>query len=353
MIVLYFGTYDASYSRNRVMIKALRSQGIEIRECHETYRGALTWLRLAWKFMRMKKDFDLVIVGFSGPKDLLLARMLTRKPIVFDALISQYLTYVHDRDYVRPHSLGARWYRFLDTLTYKLADLVLLDTQAHIGYFARELGLSASKLRQVWVGTVTDVFYPRQEQKNNSTFLVHFHGHYIPLQGVEYIIRAAKLLEHENIEFQLIGKGQTLKRTKQLAIQLGVKNVSFLQKVKYEELPDLMSRADICLGIFGDEIKTELVIPNKVFEALAMAKPVITADTSAVRELLTDRESILLCKKADERDLANKIMTLRDNPDLRARIANSGYDVFIRQASEEHIGRNLRTIFLDVLKNKV
>ena len=229
----------------------------------------------------------------------------------------------------------------MDKWSCRLADLVLLDTNTHIDFFVREFGLSKEKFKRIFVGTDSDIFYPRDGKKSNDKFLVHFHGHYIPLQGVKYIIEAAKILEKENILFNLIGRGQTFEEDKKLAEKLGLKNINFIDSVSYEKLPDYIAQADICLGIFGDSPKIDLVIPNKIFEALAVGKPVITSDTNAIRELLTDREDVILCKVADTEDLAGKIIELRDNLELRLKIGKNGRSVFINNATPKILGRQL------------
>lgn len=141
----------------------------------------------------------------------------------------------------------------------------------------------------------------------------------IPLQGVPYIRKAAELLRGEPIEIQILGD----------------------PKVPQQELPDRIRKADICLGIFGDTDKAARVIPNKVYEAIAMRKAVISADTPAIRELFTDRENILLCKRADPRSLADAILELCHNADLRHRIAEGGYRLFQERATPEKIGAEL------------
>lgn len=173
-------------------------------------------------------------------------------------------------------------------------------------------------------------------------FHILFWGNFIPLQGVEYIIRAAKILENDkNIIFTLIGSGQTFNQVKKEADNLKVRNVRFLGKLPVEELPPFISKADVCLGIFSDTDKAQRVIPNKVYEAIAMAKPVITGDTPAIRELFTDRENILLCQTASPNDLAEKILELKSDPELREKIARGGYDKFRENATPFTLGAEI------------
>jgi len=182
-----------------------------------------------------------------------------------------------------------------------------------------------------------------EEKTNlNNKFLIVFWGYFIPLQGVEYIIKAAKLLEkHQDIQFQIIGKGQEYGKILDFVNKLSIKNINLLGRVSYEALPDYIEKADICLGIFGDTQKTLRVIPNKVYEAIAMKRPVITADTPAARELFTDRENILFCKTADPEDLAKKILELKNNKDLREKIVEGGYKIFKKSATPKIIGKEL------------
>ncbi|MDO8496465.1 MAG: glycosyltransferase [bacterium] len=334
MRILYFGTYNPGYSRNRVLIKGLRANGLGVAECHVSAKDKFRYLKLVWQFLKSPK-FDLMVVGFPGQEIMFLARFLTRKPIVFDAFTSHYGGYILDRQYFAKNSWRAKYYRFIDTWSCKLADLVLLDTNAHIDFFVKEFKLDRKKLLRVFVGTDSEVFYPREALKSMDKFLVHFHGHYIPLQGVKYIIEAAKLLENEKVHFNIIGNGQTFKNDLKLAERLSVNNVRFIDPVPYEELPILMSKADVCLGIFGDSPKTDLVIPNKIFEAMAMGKAIITADTLAVRELLNDRENVLFCRKADAKDLAEKIRLLKNSPEMRGSIGGAARKLFKERLTED------------------
>ncbi len=131
--------------------------------------------------------------------------------------------------------------------------------------------------------------------------------------------------------------------TLKLAKELGVDNISFIAQVSYKELPLFMAKADICLGVFGDTPKTELVIPNKIYEAIAMKKSVITADTQAVRELL-NQDDLLLIKSADPKMLADAILRLKNDPAGRAVFAQNAYKKFVKYATPEILGQQLKNI---------
>ena len=187
-----------------------------------------------------------------------------------------------------------------------------------------------------------------KETNLENVFLVVFWGNFIPLQGVQYIVKAVKLLEkYPDIQFQLIGEGQDYRKILDLANKLNLKNINFVGRVDYKDLPNYIDKANICLGIFGDTQKTQRVIPNKVYEAIAMRKPVISADTPAIRELFIDKKNILFCRTADPKDLAEKILELKNRRKLRDAIVRGGYEIFKKYATPKLIGKNL----LEVLKN--
>jgi glycosyltransferase involved in cell wall biosynthesis len=99
--------------------------------------------------------------------------------------------------------------------------------------------------------------------------------------------------------------------------------------------------SDLCLGIFGESGKASRVIPNKVYEAMAVGKAVITGDSPAARELLRDEVDCLLCRRGDPAALAEAITRVRNDGALAARLALGGRRRFEETASPSVIGRNL------------
>jgi len=349
MTILYFGTYNSEYPRNKTLIKGLRENGVDIVEINGRAHSFLKYLNVFFRFLKNKNKFNAMIVGFPGQESMFLAHLLTNKPIIFDTFTSHYGGHILDRQKFSRNSLQAGWYRWIDKKSVELSDVAILDTNAHIDFFVEEFDLPRERFRRIFVGADSNVFYPRDIKKNTDKFLIHFHGNYIPLQGVEYIIRAAKLLEKENIMFNMIGRGQDYKKSRKLAEKLQVKNINFIDRIPYEELPNYINMADVSLGIFGNTLKTELVIPNKMFEAIACAKPVITSDTRAVKELFFDRENALFCSKANPIDLADKILELKRNNFLWDKIADGGYQTFQEKCKEKILGEELIKIIKEII----
>jgi glycosyltransferase involved in cell wall biosynthesis/2-polyprenyl-3-methyl-5-hydroxy-6-metoxy-1,4-benzoquinol methylase len=370
MRVCYFGTYEEGYPRNEIFIAGMRQAGITVYECHESiwkgqrdktgvHRGLsllimlvriiLAYVRLTVRYLRMP-GHEVVMVGYIGQLDMLLAWLLTRlraKPLVFNPMLSIYDTFCNDRDLVRPDSLAGRVLRLLDHLSCRAADMVLLDTQQHVDYFVQTFHLPATKFRVVPVGADDRLFNnarksatSRRDQAS-SPCQVLFVGKFIPLHGCETIVRAAKLLRNDPVHITMVGSGQERERIQQLVREQHLSNITLVDWVEYDQLPSWYAQADICLGIFGNSAKASRVIPNKVYQALAMARPIITADTPAVRSELEPGHALWVCNPADPEDLAQQIATLANDAELRNQVATAGYETFQQRYSMHAIASTL------------
>ncbi len=91
------------------------------------------------------------------------------------------------------------------------------------------------------------------------------------------------------------------------------------------------------------------MIPNKVFDALAVGRPVVTADTPAVREVLTHGETAWLCPPGDPAALADALLALRADAGTRRRLADRGHELFARHFSIDALADDVATIVLEVL----
>lgn len=339
MNVCYFGSYAPDYSRNRNIRKGLQRNGIGVIECNASGIVFLRYFKLFKRFLQLKDSISSLLVGFPGHYDIFLASFLGklfRKKVVYDVYVSLYETYVLDRKIVKRKSGRARFYYLIDWLGLKLADLVLVDTNAHFRMYFNLYKLKQDKTLTIYIGSDGDFFYPT---KINEDIDVLYQGTYQPLNGTEYIIKAAQLLP--KVIFFLIGRGQDRSKAERLAKKMNLKNVTFIDWVNYRKLSRYINRSKVLLGSIGKGDKANAIISNKLYDAFACKKAVINGKTYAGSEILSHKENCFIVKNADPKDLAGAIKILLLNENLRKKIAFGGYRDFKRYYSPKPMVRNL------------
>jgi glycosyltransferase involved in cell wall biosynthesis len=328
--VCYLGAYDPAYPRNQVLRRGLTRQGVTVVDCR-----ASPALKTTARMRSLKQEYaaiadwgDVILLAeFNqtlAPFAWWMARR-HRKRLVIDAFTSLYDSAVHDRATAHPHSPTALRYWFADWLALHLANLALFDTAQHRDYFVRTFGVSPGRCAVIPVGAPQEWFETPPVLHGLPGTLALFYGTYIPLHGVETILRAAHhLRKRADIHFELIGRGQTYPAAQKLAADLKLERVTFREPVAHTALPGLVARADVCLGVFGTSEKVSRVVPNKVYQTLALGKPLITADTPALRDAFMPGEHLLAVPPGDARALAEAVTRLVDDPDLRDRLGQAG-----------------------------
>ena len=114
MKVCFFGNYLRDYPRNQILMDGLRQNGVEVLECHTRERGFKKFFSLYFQHRRIKNNYDIIFVAFSGHSLVWFARCISSKPLFFDAFVSLYLTNIEDRKLYSSKSLRAKYYSFLD-----------------------------------------------------------------------------------------------------------------------------------------------------------------------------------------------------------------------------------------------
>ena len=350
MRIIFISGREPGYVRNAVILRGLRENGIDVINCTDTSGSyVVRYPKVMEKFLlRKRKDYDAVFIGFFGQPLVSIVRKLTPrdKPIIFDAFLSAYDTMCFDRKKFKPESLMGKYFYRLDKHSCEIADKVLLDTNAHIDYFVDTFELEGKKFKRVFIGADDLVFNPMEIGKDNDKFTVLWHGSFLPLSGLEYVIKAAKLLEsHNDVVFKIVGGGMLFNKIERLVEKLKINNIELLGWVPHQRLPEQIAKADVCLGgHFSDVDKAKRVISGKTFESIAMKKPVIVGDNPANRELFTDKENALLVEMANADALADAILKLKDEERLREKIAEGGYKIFIEKCCPRVIGKEVKRV---------
>lgn len=308
MNIIFWGTYDKSKPRIRILLKGLNRTTINVKECHfsiwesiqdksqisSKFKFLVIFLKLliAYPFLLCKlitlQKPHVLVVAYPAIFDVLFALIyakIFKIPLVWDVFISLYNTVVEDRKILTPDSILARLIFFLEKFTLNKVDFIILDTKTHATYLAEKYSLDLDKISFAYVGAENEIFPSKKCTNLHSPVRLLFYGQFIPLHGIEKIIQAAEEMSLDEYSWTLIGKGQESERIETILKKKPLKNLKWIRWVNYHNLVEHIHNSDICLGIFGDTIKAQIVIPNKVFQIISAGKPFVTSDTPAMREL--------------------------------------------------------------------
>lgn len=307
--VLYVSTYYVpGYVRTEAILNILKRNKIQV-ELILAGNKILRYLRAILEGVSKLRECDVLFLAFRGQEILPFFRLLSRKPIIFDAFVSVYDTLCFDRRIFKPDSIAGKILKWYDIYLCRIANLVLVDTRAHCEYFASEF--KAKNVSHLYLEPNRDLFKPVEREKKKNKFTVFWYGNCWPLQGVEVIIKAAKILESEpEIVFRLVGPVR--KKYKDLVANLNSGSIELIDYVPYESLPSEIAKADICLGgHFSDIPKAKRVIAGKSFQFIACARKTILGDNPANRELFGETEDIYFVKMNSEEELAKMILEIK------------------------------------------
>lgn len=371
MRVLAFGTYDPAYSRNRTLIDGLRASGVEVVECRVPFwastedkvaavRGGVfspgfarrvlaAYARLVQAHAQAP-DYDVMLTLYGSLLDAYLGWLLSRargKPLVFDVFMSAWVI-SKERGLFQPGGVKDWLIRLVEGTALRLADSLWTDTRHYARVHERLYGIPADRFHLIPTGSDSRLFAPpvdylSRAARQQPVFRVVYHGLYIPLHGTRWIIEAAhRLRGHADIQFTFIGDGHARPETEALAGALDLPNVEFVGRVPREALRQRLVDADVMLGVFGAQLQGQVSVPNKIYEGLAMGKPVITGRTPAAADEFIDGAHVLFTPVADPVALADGLLTLRANPSLRAALAYGGHKVFLERFDMPRLGELAR-----------
>lgn len=370
MRILGFGTYDsARHPRTGILLDGFRDLGDDVVELDRPLglrtaervamlgqpwlvyrlvgRLLLRWASLVAGRFRLAAAPEIVLVGYLGHFDVLLARMLfPRTVVVLDLLIFAADT-ASDRG--QPRGATLRLLGILDRLSVRCADVVLLDTDEH----AAMLRIAQrAKGIVVPVGAPHEWFGPApRAAAAEGPLSVVFYGLFTPLQAAPVIGRALALLAERGVPVRatMIGTGQDLPATR-AAAESARDLITWEDWLEPVPLAEFVRTQDVCLGIFADHGKGLHVTPNKVYQGAAAGCVVVTSDTAPQRRSLDDAACFV--PPGDAEALAGTLESLARDPARVLDLRRRAHALALARFSPHHVATAVRPAFATAIEEK-
>ncbi len=173
----------------------------------------------------------------------------------------------------------------------------------------------------------------KAKEREQGIFRVFTHGAIEERYGNDTIVRAIARLQSEipGIEFRFLGKGDAIDDVLALAGELGVADrVHYLGFVPLEDMIEEILLADVCVIAMKKNPYSVLVHTNKMFEYIAMGRPVIAARLDSTVSYFPD-DCFVYFEPDDDENLASKIRFVHDHPEqmkIRTAVAAARYDAY-------------------------
>ena len=180
-------------------------------------------------------------------------------------------------------------------------------------------------------------------------------GRLIPVKGFEYLVEAhaAALASVPELRLVLVGEGDGRSGLEERVRALGVADTVVLTGAAApSEIPAYMSAADVVAvpsvrhGGYVDGL------PNVALEAMAAGKPLVGSNVGGLPELVREGVNGLLVPEKDAGALADALVALARDAELRTRLGANGRSEIREERSWEAVGRRFVEVYERVLAER-
>jgi glycosyltransferase involved in cell wall biosynthesis len=196
-------------------------------------------------------------------------------------------------------------------------------------FLIEKIMLIPSNISVICNGVDVDRFFPCDEEKSNRLkheiglkgIVIGAIGNLYPVKGHMHLIRAARLIvdEFDGANFVVIGK----KTDYFNILQEEVKRLRLTDRFRFlgfrDDIPKLMQLIDIFVLPSSEE-----TFSIATLEALAASKPVVATRCGGPEDIITDGKQGFLVPPSNPEKLAEKILELIRNPNLRRVLGEEG-----------------------------
>jgi glycosyltransferase involved in cell wall biosynthesis len=232
----------------------------------------------------------------------------------------------------------------LEMFLYRIADLVVAVAQGTIDILTKR-GVPREKLALIPNGVNINHFQDesdgvvvRKELGVENNFVVTYLGTHGMAHRLETILEAAdRLRQHVDIKFLFVGDGAEKARLVRTAQTMDLPNVLFHDQVDRTRIPGFYHASDLFLVPLRKAALFTKNVPSKIYEIMASKKPIVISTEGESRRLVESSGAGIGATPEDAEDIAEKILRLYKDKELRRRMGQDGYSFALANASRKRL----------------
>jgi len=268
---------------------------------------------------------DLLLVRKSFVVSSLLAAKLKKIPFVWEVNAPLF----EKEAFVERRILFPSLLNFMEVKTNQWADAITVVTNSLKDYFVKK-GVPAQRIFVNPNGVDIDRFSPevspervRQRLGLEGKSTIGFSGGFRAWHGIDSFLEIVPGLAdyHPDVRFLLIGGAESEVYSEKIKPSYADR-VIFTGLVSYREVPEYLAAMDILVAPYPP-MEFFYFSPLKIFEYMAMAKPVVAPRQGQLAELIADGENGLLFEPGNQTEMLDKIKKLLDDAGLRERLGEN------------------------------
>jgi len=158
-------------------------------------------------------------------------------------------------------------------------------------------------------------------------FVAGFVGTFGAWHGVEVLARAVRptVKRNSDVHFLIIGDGKLRPEVERILQEDGVaSSVTLTGSIPHRDVPEYLAASDILLSphVHNADGSTFFGSPTKLFEYMAMGKPIVASGVGQIGQVIHNGVNGLLMDHRNHEDLAEKICLLAEDKALRQRLGS-------------------------------
>jgi glycosyltransferase involved in cell wall biosynthesis len=240
---------------------------------------------------------------------------------------------------------------WIERFAYRNADHIIPVTDSFKAYMVGK-GIEAGRITVVKNGVDLAQYRPvegasalAEELGLTGKFVVSYFGTHGMAHHLETILDAARRLSNSpNIVFLMVGDGAERQALVRMRDAMGLKNVMMLDQQPKSRMPEFWALSDVSLVLLKKSDLFKTVIPSKIFESLAMAKPIVLGVEGESADLLRAAQAGLCIEPEEAEQLVARVLELSRDTQLRQRLGGNGRRFVIEQFDRIILARKLASV---------